>query len=41
MISSLKTSEFLNRYQQKLELTFASAEFGLEQEIKISRSATK
>lgn len=41
MIPSLKISEFLNQYQQKLELTFASAEIGLEQEIKNSRPADK
>ncbi|MFV2031814.1 MAG: HPr(Ser) kinase/phosphatase [Gammaproteobacteria bacterium] len=39
MIPSLKISEFLNRYQQKLQLTFATAEIGLDQEIKISRAA--
>lgn len=39
MIPSFKISEFLDRYQQKLQLTFASAEIGLEQEIKISRQA--
>ena len=37
MIPSLKISQFLDQYQQKLKLTFASAEIGLEQEIKISR----
>ncbi len=41
MIPSLKISEFPNQYQQKLELTSASAEIGLEQEIKISRPADK
>ncbi len=39
MTPSLKISEFLEKYQQKLELTFASAKVGLEQEIKISRQA--
>lgn len=39
MIPSLKINDFLNQYQQKLQLTFASAEVGLQQEIKISRQA--
>ena len=41
MIPSLKISAFLNQYRQKLEPTFASAEIGLEKEIKIPRLADK
>ena len=39
MILSLKIRVFLNQYRQKLEPPFASAEIGLEQEIKILRLA--
>ena len=39
MRTSLKISEFLNRYQQKLKLGFTSREVGLEREIQVSRQA--
>jgi HPr kinase/phosphorylase len=37
MIPSIKIVEFLNQFQTKLKLSFASAEIGLQREIKLSR----
>jgi serine kinase of HPr protein (carbohydrate metabolism regulator) len=37
MIPSIKIVEFLNQFQTKLKLSFASAEIGLDREIKLSR----
>ena len=39
MTPSLEIHEFLHQYQQKLQLTFASAEIGLDRQIKLSRQA--
>ena len=39
MRPSLEIREFLHQYQQKLQLTFASAEIGLDRHIKLSRQA--
>jgi HPr kinase/phosphorylase len=39
MRPSLEIREFLHQYQQKLQLTFASAEIGLERHVKLSRQA--
>ena len=39
MRPSLKIREFLDQYQQKLQLEFTSREVGLEREIKLSRQA--
>jgi len=39
MTPSLKISEFLNQYQQKLKLEFTSQPVGLEREIQVSRQA--
>ena len=39
MRPSLKISDFLNQYQQKLKLEFISREVGLEREIQLSRQA--
>jgi HPr kinase/phosphorylase len=39
MRPSLKISEFLDRYQQKLKLEFTSRQVGLEREIQVSRQA--
>ena len=39
MTPSLEIREFLHQYQQKLQLTFASAEIGLDRQIKLSRQA--
>ena len=39
MRPSLEIREFLHQYQQKLQLTFASAEIGLNRHVKLSRQA--
>jgi HPr kinase/phosphorylase len=39
MRPALEIREFLNRYQKKLQLSFSTAEVGLEREIKLSRQA--
>jgi HPr kinase/phosphorylase len=39
MRPSLEIREFLHQYQQKLQLTFASAEIGLDRHVKLSRQA--
>jgi HPr kinase/phosphorylase len=39
MRPALKIHEFLQQYQQKLQLTFVSTEIGLDREIKLSRQA--
>ena len=39
MRPALEIREFFHRYQQKLQLSFSSAEIGLEREIKLSRQA--
>ena len=39
MRPALEIREFFHRYQQKLQLSFSSAEVGLEREIKLSRQA--
>jgi HPr kinase/phosphorylase len=39
MKPSLEIREFFHRYKQKLQLTFSSAEIGLDRQIKLSRQA--
>jgi hypothetical protein len=39
MRPSLEIREFLHQYQQKLQLTFASAEIGLNRHVRLSRQA--